>query len=129
MGIPSESNQQRFKFKWCGNGYKIYPVDGEGVNKVLTLRSVDGFQKIVLEKDENRLNQVWEVLTHYLNDSNNARKNLIFRNKSLDYSNQVGKPLYLSYSSNKLTASIEHESDTQFVLYSYDNNWIRHRYI
>lgn len=126
MCISSNDNIQKFRFKWCGNGYKIYPIDGESTNKVLTVDTANTPHKVTIETDKNKREQLWEVLPRFFIDDTYGEYSdgLIFRNKGLDNSGNKGKLLYISSSCGNLYVSTEREANTRFKIYS-TNKWTR----
>lgn len=113
------NDNQKFKFEWCGNGYKIHPLINEDL--VLTLKLGDnGIGHISVENDTDSLEQIWEVLP-YRNDSKEHiyvnSYGLIIRSKVLYYGNDnlIGQPLYINYNNNNLSVSTERFDDTRFM--------------
>lgn len=57
------NDNQKFKFEWCGNGYKIHPIINEDLVLTLTLND-NGTGYISIENDTESLEQIWEVLPY-----------------------------------------------------------------
>lgn len=126
MNDANKDNSQKFKFKWCGTGYKIYPIDGESTNKVLTINTVGNTHGVIIATDEDKPEQIWEILPRLFDDTYGEYSDgLIIRSKMMDYTTTTGKSLYLTTtSSNTLVVATEREANTRFKLYS-PNNWTR----
>ena len=125
MNANGDTNLQKFRFKWCENGYKIYPIDMEGTKKVLTVNTASDPCMITIKTDKNSPEQLWEVLPRFYTDPYGEYSDgLIFRSKALDYTDGLGKSLYISCSSNNLHMSTEKDSGAKFQIYSTDN-WTR----
>lgn len=121
MNTQSDDISQKFRFKWCqSGGYKIYALEGEKSNKVLTV-DINDSNKIVVSTDRNLPEQIWEILPK---KSSTESKGLIFRCKAMDSSGKVNKPLYISVNSNGLEAVNSTSDSTNFKLYSLPN-WVR----
>ena len=122
MTSADEINSQKFKFKWCGTGYKIYPLDGEITNKVITVNSS---YDIIIANDINAPEQLWEILPRFFEDPTaEYSSGLIFRSKVMDSTTLLSKPLYLKSYSGTLRLSTDKDDNTRFKLYS-PNNWTR----
>lgn len=125
MNAMDDTNLQKFRFKWCESGYKIYPIDMEGTNKVLTVNTTSNPCRITIETDKNSPEQLWEVLPRFFSDPYGEYSDgLIFRSKVLDYTDGLGKSIYISCSSNNLYMSTERDNGTKFKIYS-TNHWTR----
>lgn len=84
---------QKFRFVWCGDGYKIF---GLNTSKVLTVRPDATQFTAFMETDRNADEQKWEVLPYYNEDDN--RLGIVIRSKVFDFTrNPLGDPIYLNY--------------------------------
>ena len=126
LNDTNEDNSQKFRLKWCGTGYKIYPLDGEYSNKVLTINTMGNTHAVIISTDEDKPEQIWEILPRFFNDKYGEYSDgLIIRSKMMEYTTTTGKSLYLTTaSSNTLVVSTGKEENTRFKLYS-PNNWTR----
>lgn len=111
------NNNQKFKFEWCDEGYKIHALNNEEL--VLTLHlNDDGSYSVFMGNDLNLQGQLWEVLPY-----NNGAKGLlgenglVIRSKVLYYENNdtIGKPLYLSYKNNQISVSTDRINNARFM--------------
>ena len=125
MNNANEGNSQKFRLKWCGTGYKIYPINGEYTKKVLTIDTEGNTHKVVIATDEDKPEQMWEILPRFFDDIYGEYSDgLIVRSKMMDYTT-ADKSLYLTVtSSNTLVVTSGKEDNTRFKLYS-PNNWKR----
>lgn len=112
INLSNGNDNQKFKFEWCGNGYKIHPLINEDL--VLTLKLGDnGIGHISVENDIDSLEQIWEVLPYDNKDKGvKGKKGIVLRSKVLYYENEVGKPLYLNYKDGVLSVSTERNEYT-----------------
>ncbi len=124
------SSNQKFRFDWCGTGYKIHPLSDEST--VLTVKANnEGHYSICADKDYDEMRQIWEVLPY--NDGNPdvlAADGLVLRSKVLifDEHDNIGKPLYLSYADNKITLSPDRVFNTRLKLIGLENKWLNFGY-
>jgi len=126
-----ETKDEMFRFVWCGEGYKITPLNGEINNKVLTLsKDATGSPYLTLKEDKNFQGQIWEISYYYeLNNENEPyyHNGLVIRNKMIDQSG-IGKDntsYYLSISNGLLTITKNRFSKTNMELYSISEKWTR----
>ena len=96
-----------FRFKWCGNGYKIYSVKYESNNKVLTINQSGD---VVLEEDKGLPSQLWEVLPYEIDKDGYPIDGLRFRSK-MWYTPDGKTTYFLSYDGTKLKASTTNSSN------------------
>ena len=84
---------QKFRFVWCGDGYKLVGLNS---SKVLTVKPDSTRFSAFMETDRNSKEQKWEVLPYYDEDEN--RMGIVIRSKIFDYTNNpLGDPIYLNY--------------------------------
>lgn len=125
IGSYENTDLQDFRFVWCEQGYKIYSVAREDDNMVLTVDIDNDSYRVILAPDENKPEQIWEVLPGK-NDygQGNSGTGLVLRSKALNYSEEVGKPLYMTYVYDQMMASSNLGEDEEVVIRS-STNWIR----
>jgi hypothetical protein len=118
----NENDNQKFKFEWTKNGYKIHAMNNEAL--VLTVNnSGTNYFTVSMETDNNTQGQLWEVLPY---DSSIDYGGIVIRSKVLCYTNagDVGKPLFLSYSGETVSVTTEKKQNTRFMNLSIEN-WLR----
>lgn len=115
-------DNQRFKFEWCGNGYKIHSLINERLVLTMSLDS-SGEGKLYMDYDNNNLEQIWEILPyHTLNPDKECYTNwitgVVIRSKMLYYKNTeaIGEPLYINQSDGRIWVSSDRRNDTRFDL-------------
>ena len=113
-------NESYFRFKWCGNGYKIYSAKYESNNKVLTINSSGN---VVLEEDKDLPSQIWEVLPYGYSKDNLPIDGLRLRSKMWYSPNGKPTSYFLSYDGSKLKAS-SNDSNNKVILQS-PKGWTR----
>ncbi|MDO5559767.1 MAG: hypothetical protein Q4F95_09240 [Oscillospiraceae bacterium] len=119
MSDVKNDSSQYFRFKWCGCGYKIYPVSREANFKILTLDTSSSTCEVKFDSDLNKQEQIWEVLPK----SDDSPDGLVFRSKATD---SEGNPFYMSAVSGKLIGSSQKNDSARFKLYSTQGyNWLR----
>ena len=125
-----ESKDEMFRFVWCGEGYKITPLNWEIDNKVLTL-SIDatGEPYISLKEDKSLKGQIWEISYYYdyINNEIFYHNGLVIRNKMLD-KKSIGREntsYYLSVSNGVLGITKDRFNKTNIEIYSISKNWMR----
>ena len=120
----TSSDLQKFEFEWCKTGYKIHSAENYGL--VLTLDIDDNNEYvIVMNNDLNLQGQLWEVLP-FNNQNTNGSYGLVFRSKILKYNNNssIGKPMYLSYTNNRISITTDRKDNTNLLLKPL-GNWKR----
>lgn len=94
---PSDGTEhQRFRFVWDMKGYKILAEDG---TKALTLVESDGSYTVSMQPYRGILEQKWEVLPYYDEDTNES--GFVLRSRK---TNARGRSLYLNYKNGSITA-------------------------
>lgn len=118
------NNSQKFEFEWCEKGYKIHSV--ENYDLVLTLDTDDkNNYSVVMSTNRNIQGQLWEVLPYNNRNSHNSY-GLVIRSKVLNYNKNdtVGKPMYLSYTDDKISITTNRTDNTKLLFKSL-GNWKR----
>lgn len=124
LSSSNANDNHKFKFEWCGNGYKIHPLINEDLVLTLTLGD-NGIGHISIENDTDSLEQIWEVLPYDNKDKGiKGEKGIVLRSKVLYYETEVGKPLYLNYKNGELSVSTERNDYTN-LLPMYIADWSR----
>ncbi len=114
-----EKDEQYFKFVWCGNGYKIFPISYEESGKVLTITKNDSSYDITIEDDENSLSQIWEVLPYNYDEyCLKFEDGILLRNKMYREINDTYYSQFLSCSSGKICAVTDRTNETRCKIYS-----------
>ena len=94
-------DNQKFKFEWCGNGYKIHSLINENLVLTMSLKST-GEGNVYMDYDNNIPEQIWEVLP-YNNPEKDCNINIItgvvIRSKVLYYdgNDSIGQSIYVNY--------------------------------
>jgi len=111
--LDLQEDDYKFRFEWCGDGYKIHSV----TNDSLVLTADISSQTVSMQLDKNYNRQKWEVLPYksnkYLWGTNNL-DGIIFRCKECiksDKNNNSFIPLYLNYGEGSLTISTERNNN------------------
>ncbi|SEK88609.1 surface protein [Ruminococcus albus] len=113
-------DENYFRFKWCGNGYKLYSVKYESNNKVL---SINQSGDVVLEEDKNLPSQIWEVLPYGYSKDNLPIDGLRFRSKLCYTPDCKPTSYFLSYDGSKLTVTTK-DARNKVKVYS-PKGWTR----
>lgn len=115
LSSSNANDNHKFKFEWCGNGYKIHPLINEDLVLTLTLGD-NGIGHVSVENDTDSLEQIWEVLPYDNKDKGiKGEKGIVLRSKVLYYETEVGKPLYLNYKDGELSVSTERNDYTNLL--------------
>lgn len=113
------NDNQKFKFEWCGNGYKIRSV--ATYNYILTLRQNTKYSfEVTFENDKDDIGQLWEVLPYA-----DEEYGLVIRSKVLcfDNNNNQWKPIYLNCSGSNIIVSTSKNNNTR-LSFEDTANWI-----
>lgn len=122
------NDNQKFRFEWCGTGYKIHNLVNEDLVLTMSLSS-NGIGSLYMDYDYNKQNQIWEVLP-YCNESKDFNCNcitgIIIRSKVLYYdeNDNVGQPLYIHYTENSTFVSSDKADGTRFI-FNNISKWMR----
>ena len=108
------SDEQYFRFKWCGTGYKICALKYENNQKVLT---VNQYGNVVLETDQNLTSQIWEVLPHGVDDYGNFEDGLLIKSKIIYTNDAKPTSLFLTHNGTGLCTT-NNKSQTKVKIYS-----------
>ena len=115
LSSSNANDNHKFKFEWCGNGYKIHPLINEDLILTLTLGD-NGIGHVSVENDTDSPEQIWEVLPYDNKDKGiKGEKGIVLRSKVLYYETEVGKPLYLNYKDGELSVSTERNDYTNLL--------------
>ena len=111
------NDNQKFRFEWCGTGYKIHSLVNEDLVLTMSLNS-DGTGKLYMDYDYDKQEQIWEVLPYW-----NEKKDynwinitgIIIRSKVLYYeeNDTVGQPLYIHYNEKSTYVSTDRANGTR----------------
>ncbi len=120
-------DNQKFKFEWCGNGYKIHSFDNDSLILTVTMNT-GGTGKVSPQKNTNSDNQLWEVVP-YVNKDRDIFLNecgLVIRSKTLYYNKSDNRyePLYLSYKNGKVEVLTDRALGARFKLENVAD-WLR----
>ena len=111
--INIEKDDFKFRFEWCGDGYKIHSI----LNENLVLTADISTKTVSMQLDKNLTRQKWEVVPYknkrYCFETNNV-DGIIFRCKETEKNNQRFIPLYLNYSDGILKISNDRNNNTCF---------------
>ncbi|NLG02553.1 MAG: VWA domain-containing protein, partial [Clostridia bacterium] len=115
-------DNQKFKFEWCGTGYKIHSLINEDLVLTMSLNS-SGEGNLYMDYDNNMPDQIWEVVPYFNNDmarDNITTTGLVIRSKVLYYENEnsVGQPLYINYTDDETYISTKRAYGARFVFYN-----------
>lgn len=122
------NDNQKFRFEWCGTGYKIHSLVNEELVLTMSLSS-NGIGSLYMDYDYNKQDQIWEVLP-YCNESKDFNWNcitgIIIRSKVLYYdeNDNVGQPLYIHYTENSTFVSNDRADGTRFI-FNNISKWMR----
>ena len=88
----NDTDAQRFRFIWCGDGYKIFGLNS---TRVLTVRPDTTRFSVFMEEDRDAAEQKWEVLPY--DDRGMNSSGIVIRSKVFDFTrNPLGDPIYLN---------------------------------
>ena len=111
--INIEKDDFKFRFEWCGDGYKIHSI----LNENLVLTADISTKTVSMQLDKNLTRQKWEVVPYknkkYCFETNNV-DGILFRCKETEKNNQRFIPLYLNYSDGILKISNDRNNNTCF---------------
>ena len=112
------NDNQKFRFEWCGTGYKIHSLVNEKLVLTMSLNS-EGTGILYMDYDCDNQEQLWEVLP-YVNESKEFNRDcitgIIIRSKVLYYdeNDNIGQPLYIHYDENSTFISSDRADGTRF---------------
>lgn len=120
MSRYSSRITQKFKFEWCGDGYKIHSFAHDEL-VITAFPNTDGEGTLSMEVDSNRADQIWEVLPYCNKNAEHIttlQTGIIMRLKNLFYADkdEVGKSLYLHYNSDSPCVSTDRAYGTRLEL-------------
>ncbi len=122
------NDNQKFKFEWCGVGYKIHSLVNESLVLTMSLNSY-GMGTLYMDYDNDEQEQIWEVLP-YCNESKSyngvCTVGIIIKSKVLYYdgNDKVGQPLYIHYNEDSTFVSSDRASGTRFI-FNDISKWMR----
>lgn len=128
MSKFTERDDQKFRFEWCGNGYKIHCFNNDSL--ILTVDDVtNGVGKVSLQNDASSDDQLWEIVPYVNKDREISQQQagLVIRSKEVYYNKTDNRyePLYLSYINNKVEVSTERALGARFMLENIVDDWMR----
>ena len=115
----NENDNQKFKFEWCGTGYKIHSLINEDLVLTMSLNS-SGEGDLYMDYDNDMPDQIWEVVPYFNKDmarDNITTTGLVIRSKVLYYEDEksVGQPLYINYTDDETYVSTKRAYGARFV--------------